>query len=413
MKPIRIIIVGAGFGGIYTLKRMHQLFHKDNRVQITLVSEKNYFLFTPLLHEVATGGLNPQNIVEPIRKILGCCLHTFYLGKAMCFHLQDHFVETTDGIVPYDYLVLAPGAGTNFFGIPGARENSFTLKSLEDAIRLKNHCITLMERASHVASQDVRQNMLRFVIVGGGPTGVELAAELQEFLKQSFSGYYTPEIIADISIVLVQKATELIPQFPKLLREKSLEVLRKKGIKVLLGNVVTQVKKEAVELADGSTVPTETIVWVAGVQPANIPFVEPVARETDGRFRVNRNLQLENYSQVFVVGDAAGVKGEDGVTLPALAQVAVQEAKMAAENIKRQIDGQTLKPFIYRHAGSLVSLGQWMAVGKILNLALWGRFTWWIWRTVYLLKLVSWQKKVKVAVDWTINAFSPRDISRL
>lgn len=413
MKPIRVVIVGAGFGGTYALKKLHQFFHKDARVQIALVNEKNYFLFTPLLHEVATGGVNPENIVEPIRKILGCCLHNFYLGKATRLRLEDHIIETTAGVLSYDYLVLALGAETNFYNTPGAEEYSFTLKSLEDAVRLKNHCVALVERASHVTNRNARKNILRFVVVGGGPTGVELAAELQEFLKQTFSHYYAKEIIEDISIVLVQKAAELLPQFPKPLREKSLEVLRRKKIDVFLGTIVVQVGKESVRFVDGGFLPTKTVVWVAGVQPTKTAFTVPVAHETSGRLLVNQYLQLEGYPQVFAIGDVARVKTEDGAILPALAQVAVQEAGVVAENIKRHIDGQMLKPFVYKNSGTLVSLGQWMAVGEISRFVLWGHLTWWIWRTVYLSKLISWRKKVKVAIDWTLNSFSPRDISQL
>lgn len=413
MEPIRIVIVGAGFGGTYSLKNLHKFFHRDSCVRIALISEKNYFLFTPLLHEVATGGINPENIAEPARKILGCCLHEFYLGKATRLNLKDRVIETIHGVLSYDYLVLAPGAETNFYDIPGAREHSFTLKSLDDTVRIKNRCVLLVEQASHVADRNARRNMLRFVIVGGGPTGVELAAELQEFLKKTFSRYYAKEIIEDISIVLVQKATELLPQLPKFSRKKSLEVLERKGIEIFLETEVAQVKKDNIEFTDGRILFTETVVWVAGIRPASIPFTQPVAHETNGRFKVNQYLQLEGHPQVFAVGDAAGAKGKDGAMLPALAQVAVQEAAVVAENIKRHIEGHALKPFVYRSAGVLVSLGQWMAVGEILNFTLWGRLTWWIWRTVYLSKLISWQKKIKVAIDWTINAFSPRDVSQL
>ena len=413
MELIRIVIVGAGFGGTYTLRKLHQFFHNDARVRITLVSEKNYFLFTPLLHEVATGGVNPENIVEPIRKILGCCLHEFFLGKAIRLDLEGGTMETTAGVLQYDYLVLAPGAETNFYDTPGAREYSFTLKSLEDAVRLKNHCIAQVERASHLSDRNTRRRTLRFIVVGGGPTGVELAAELHEFLKQTFSGYYAKEIIEDISVILVQKAAELLPKFAKSLQKKSLEVLRKKGIEVLLKTHVTQVRNDAVEFADGKILFTETVVWVAGIQPASIPFAMPAARESDGRLTVNQYLQLDGHSHVFALGDAAGAKTEHGALLPALAQVAAQEANTVAENIRRHIADQTLKPFSYRNAGTLVSLGQWMAVGEISTFTLWGHLAWWIWRAVYLSKLISRRKKIKVAVDWTLNLFSPRDISQL
>lgn len=413
VKPIKIVIVGAGFGGIYALKNLHRFFHNNTNVQISLISENNYFLFTPLLHEVATGGINPENIIEPIRKILGCCLYEFYLGKVIKINIRNHILETNTGIINYDYLILAPGAETNFFDISGAKEHSFTLKSLDDAIHLKNHLISIIEKASHIRDRNIRKNILQIVVIGGGPTGVELVTELEEFFKQTFSHYYSKEVIEDISIILVQKGAELLPHFSKKLRVKSLEVLQKKGIKILFNSSVVQIKEKSIELSTGMVFLTETVVWVAGIKPNEIDFTEPVKKNANGQINVNEYLQLDDHLNIFAIGDIARVKNKDGAIIPALAQVAVQEAKIVAENIKRSIDNQNLKPFQYKNAGTLISLGQWMAAGEISNFVLWGHFTWWIWRTIYLSKLISWPKKMKVAVDWTINIFSPRDISQL
>ena len=413
MGPTKIVIVGGGFGGIYALKRFHELFHANKNIQITLVNEKNYFLFTPLLHEVATGGVNPQNTIEPIRKILGCCLHTLCLGKAIKVNLDNKVLETTTRNMAYDYLILAPGAETNFYNIPGARDYSFPLKSLPDAIRIKNHCITLIEQASHIDDRKKRRNILRFVVVGGGATGVELAAELQEFLKETFSRYYSKEIIDDISIVLVQRAQVLLPQFSKPLQTKSFEVLRKKGVEIRLGTSVTRVSKDEVVLNHNDVLGTQTVLWVIGIQPARILFTGSEEQKENERLKVNQYLQLEKYPEIYAIGDLALAESATGQPLPALAQVAVQEARAIADNINRQINKQVLKPFVYKHSGTLLSLGQWMAIGEISRFVLWGHLTWWIWRTIYLSKLISRQKKVKVAIDWTINIFSARDISLL
>ncbi len=412
MKSIRITIVGGGFGGVYVLKKLHKIFHQDRRVEITLISEKNYFLFTPLLHEVATGSINPINIIEPIRKILGCCLHTFHVGKVTKVNLDRHTLDTTAGSWTYDYLILAPGAETNFYDILGSKENSFTLKSLEDAIKLKNHCINIIDQASFIIDETERKKMLQFVVIGGGPTGVELASELEEFLKETFSHYYPKKIINDISIVIVQRSKEILSQFPKPLQEKSLKIIEKKGVKVLLNSVVKKVTADTVELEDGRILETKTVVWVAGVKPSEILFEEMVALEPNGKMKVNEYLQLEKYPFVYAIGDIAGAKNKDGTFIPMLAQVAIGEAETVAGNIKNQIDEQALKSFTYHSNGVLVSLGKWMAVGQIFNFNLSGHFAWWVWRTIYLSKLISWHKKVKVAVDWTINLFSSRDISQ-
>jgi len=412
MKPIKITIVGGGFGGIYTLKKFNKIFNKNSNIHITLVSENNYFLFTPLLHEVATGGINPQNIIEPIKKFLGSSLNTLYVGKVTNIDLENFKIETSDASWDYDYLVLAPGAETNFFNTTGAEENCFTLKSLEDAIKIKNHCISIVDKASFVKDREKRKEMLNFVIVGGGPSGVEMAAELEEFLKETFSHYYPKDLIEDISVIIIQKASELLTQFSKPLREKSLKILQKKGIEVFFDASVNKVTKDSIEFNDKS-LKTNTVIWVAGVKPINISFSKLISLENNGRLKVNQYLQLDQYPNIYALGDIAGAKVGNDMFVPMLAQVAVRQADVLAKNIKNQIENKALKSFIYKNAGSLVSLGKWMALGEIFNFVLSGRFAWFVWRTIYLSKLISWQKKVKVAIDWTINIFSERDISKL
>ena len=415
--PIKILIVGNGFGGIYTLKNLHKFFHRDKRVRFSLVGGKNYFLFTPLLHEVATGGINASNITEPIRKVLGCCLHEFYLGKAEFVNTAERTVRAGNHLIPYDYLVLAPGAETNFYNIPGAEKYSLPLKSVGDAIKIKNHCIAQMERASHTEDGNERKKMLRFVVVGGGPTGVELAAELEEFIKETFSRYYPPKIIADASIVLVQKDRELVPHFGPRVRQKGLRALEKKGITVMLGSAVKEVGVSYIFLDKNMKIFTETVIWVAGIKPARIKFDGKATQSPDGRLIVDQYLRLENYRNIFALVDFASFAQKNReniyVPLPALAQVAEKQARAVAKNIQLAVAGKAPKAFRYRHTGNLISLGQWMAVGEMLNFTISVRVTWWIWRTVYLSKLISWRKKARVAMDWTMNLFSPRDISEL
>src|SRR3989344_4471944 len=413
-RPIKILIIGNGFGGVYALKNLHKFFHNDKKIELALVGEKNYFLFTPLLHEVATGGINPGNIIEPIRKVLGCCLDKFYLGKAEIINFDSHTVQVENALISYDYLVLAPGAETNFYNIPGAEEYSFPLKSITDAIKIKNRCIMVMERASHVENRIKRKNMLRFVVVGGGPTGGELAAELEELAKETFSSYYPEEIMEDTSIVLIQKSPELVPAFGEKIRKKSLEILRKKGIEVMLTRTVKEVGLSYVVINENIKIFTETVIWVAGVKPAELKFNQPAKQSSDGRLVVNEYLQLENHKEVFAIGDAAAFRDANkNIFLPALAQVAEKEAKAVAKNIQLLINNKIPEKFLYRNSGNLMSLGQWMAVGEIFNFTFSGHTTWWFWRTVYLFKLISWRKKVRVAADWTMNLFSPRDISQL
>lgn len=416
MKPIKIIIVGGGFGGVYTLKNLHKIFHKNEMVDITIITPKNYFLFTPLLHEVATGGINRENIIEPIRNMFECCNFSLHLGEVKSISLKEKRVETSTETFNYDFLVLAHGAETNFYDIEGAKENSFTLKSLEDAVKIKNHLISIFEMASREKDREMRKNLLRFVIVGGGATGVEISAEISEFAKRTLSRYYKKEIGEDVSIILLQKESEVLPRLSKSLREKSLNTLEKKGVEVLLNSSVMKVEKEKVILSLGRTLNTNTIIWVAGVKPISLSFEEEFPILKSGRIEVNEYLQIEKYPSVYVVGDSAGVKVKDEL-LPMLAQVAVREAKIVAENIKRQISNTPLKPYRFRLKGNFISLGRWSAVGEVYLfkafLVFSGYFAWWLWRTIYLSKLISWRKKVKVAIDWTVNALSKRDISEI
>jgi len=412
-QPVKILIVGNGFGGVYTLKRLHKIFHRNKNIEFSLIGDSNYFLFTPLLHEVATGGISPENIIEPIRKVLGCCLKNFYIGKAESVDLTNRGVKVGNFVLPYDYLVLSPGSQTNFHDVPGAKEHSLTLKSLNDAIKIKNHCIAQMEHASHLAHDEEIRRALNFVLVGGGPTGVELAAELRELITENFNHYYSKHLIDFSSVTIIQNGPELMTQFDKKIRNKSLEKLREKGMKVILNSTVKEVTANKVLLEDKTEIPTETVIWVAGVKPNKIEFDQEIPMSSDGRLFVNEYLQLPDHKNVFVIGDSANIKdNKTGAPLPALAQVAEKQAKTLAKNIKLSIQNKKLEAFSYYHLGSLVSLGRWMAVGQILNINFYGRTAWWLWRTVYLSKLISMRKKIKVAIDWTINIFSPRDISQ-
>lgn len=412
-QKTKILIIGNGFGGVYALKNLHKIFKKAQNIELSMVGEKNYFLFTPLLHEVATGGINPLNIIEPIRKVLGCCLSQFYLGKAGQINTKEKTVKVGHDLIAYDYLVLAPGAETNFYGTPGAEKYSFPLKSISDAIKIKNHCINQMERAAHINDRIERKKMLKFVVVGGGPTGIEMAAELEELVRETFSHYYPKEVVEDVSIVLIQKGAELVPQFSPKTRQKSLKVLKKKGIEVMLSSSVNEVTPDYVMANNTTKIFTETVIWVAGIKPVELKFDREVEQSPDKKLVVNEFLQLKGHPEIFVVGDAASFKQRNNTFLPALAQVAEKESATVARNINNILHEKNLEEFFYHSSGSLMSIGQWMAVGEISNFTFSGHLAWWFWRTVYLSKLISFRKKMRVAVDWTMNLFSPRDISQL
>ncbi len=409
----RILILGAGFGGVYTYKHLHRLFHGDKNVEIVIVNDTNYFLFTPFLHEVATGGISPEHTLEPLRKLFPCCDMKLYLTRVDQLVPQQKMVHTGMGVIEYDYCVIALGAQTNYFGVRGAPEHTFGLKSLDDALRLKRHCIRLFERAALSRHPEERKRALRFCIVGGGPTGVELAADLSEFIHETLSKLYKQcGLINDAEIILFHRDAELIPQFDIQFRRQALRVLRSKRITVRLQTSVKEVASDHILLSNGERVETATTIWVAGVTPYEVNPESGLTCDSFGRMSVRPTLQHEKFDSVFVLGDCACFtnKGETR-PVPALAQVAVKQAPIVAENIYRHMKIKPLKQFRYTNSGMLISLGRWMAFAQIGPFRFSGPIAWWLWRTVYLGKILTLEKRLRVAMDWTLDLFAPRDIS--
>lgn len=412
-QKTRILIAGAGFAGIYTFKALKKLLRGNDGVEIFIMHPKNYFLFTPLLHEVATGNQTLRNITEPIRKIIRGSDSHFVQTKVLGVSVSEKIVESEQGYYRYDYLVLALGAQTNFYNTPGAKEYCFTLKSLEDAYRLKNQFIDNFERASETEDLEERQRLLHFVVIGGGPTGVELAAEMADFFYDTFAQYYTFEIIKATKITIIQSHETLVPQFPKNFHKRSLNRLKHEKIEVRLNCKVQVVSKNEIILSTGETIPTFTPIWVAGIEPQHIPFDIAVEKNNKGQIKIGTDLTIPNHPNIFVIGDMAEVNDHTGSPLPATAQVATKQASHVAKNIFQLINNQLPRPFVYRESGTLMSLGKFHALGKIANIPFSGFFAWWLWRTVYLFKIISPAKRINIAVDWTLHLFTERDISRI
>lgn len=408
-----IVILGGGFGGVATLKRLHQRLHGQNNIRITLVNRENHFLFTPLLHEVATGSIAPGNIVEPLRAIAHCADVDFYEATVEQIDCTKKQIATSLGVLPYDYAVIALGAETNDYGTPGVAEHCFVLKSLSAAVALKNHIIACLERAAHEDDSMARTQLLTFVVVGGGATGVELSAELSEFVHGGVKQYYRNHNNGkEISIVVVQKAPELLLPFSSASRAASLDALKQKQVEVRFGQTVTAVEVGRVQLSSGEWIKTATPIWVAGVRPSTVRVEGDIARDPSGRIGVTQELQVPRYPSVFAIGDIAACPDEGGKSLPQLAQVADRQGPWAADNIIRLLNNKTPIPFRYRSRGNLVSIGRWMAIAELPLVTFRGRFAWWLWRTIYLSKLLTWSKRIQVAADWSIGLFQARDISR-
>ncbi len=409
----KIVILGTGFGGIYTF--LHLKKHLcDINAEITLVGKTNYFLFTPMLHEVATGGLNQEHIVESVRSIIKGSNAKFIQTSINSIDLTNKVVDTECCPLPYDYLVIATGADTNTFGIQGVTEWCLDLKDLSDASKLRNLFIETFETASKEPQIEEQKKLLSFAIVGGGATGVELAAEVSELFFETMDKYYPQINNGTASVKLLSATSELLLQFDPELRKRALDSLQKKNVEVLLNSQVTKVEEDGFILSNGDRIPATHKIWVAGVKPNTPKFDVEVELDKAKRLVTNGDLRVKGRNEVFAIGDVASVQDKDGKALPMLAQVAVKQAKTVAENIAILCKGGSdpLSNFEYESSGSLVSLGQKDALGDLWGLKLHGPHIWWLWRTVYLMKMTSFKKMFKVAVDWTVNLFYPRDITK-
>ncbi|MCA9373601.1 NAD(P)/FAD-dependent oxidoreductase [Candidatus Peregrinibacteria bacterium] len=412
MNKPKIVILGAGFGGIYTYLHLRKKL-KPSEADIILVNKTNHFLFTPMLHEVATGGLGHHQIVESLREIIYDSDTNLYVANIESVDFDAKKVHTNVGDINFDYLVIATGATTNFYNIPGAKENAFTIKSLGEAIKLRNYFIDNFEKASKVKDAKERKKLLSFAIVGGGATGVEVAGEASDFFYKTFCKYYCQDIEAgDVNLYIINRGPELLPQFNPYLRKKALKALTKKKVQIKLNSSVTSIEKDHIQLSSGETLPVNNVIWTAGVK-ANPPKInQEIPTDSSGRLKVNQHLQIKGHPHIFALGDVASYEHQSGKALPMLAQVAVQQSKTVANNIAASIQQKPLKSFKYHSKGELVSIGQWGALGHTLGVNWSGPIAWWLWRTVYLFKFISSSKKIKIAIDWTVNLFHHRDITR-
>ncbi len=401
MQPkTKIVIVGGGFGGVYTARNLERLFSKGT-TEVTLINKNNYFLFTPLLHEVATGGLTPDSIVEPIREVFrGGCVK-FVEDTVIEIDRESKTVKTNLNKYSYDFLVIASGADTNYFGTPGAREHSFSLKNLQDAISIRNHIINTCEQAVTTKNKE----LLTCAIVGAGPTGIELAAELIEYMQHTLCNYYKDSGFKkeDIKISVITATPDIISMFPEKMRHIGQAELDRKGIKVIPNSIVTKVEPNTFIFKDNTVLKAHTLVWVAGVAPS-LNEINGIEAGPKGRIEVNEYLQSITNPEIFSLGDAGG-------SFPMLAQVAVRQGKTVAQNIYAMVNNKTLKKFNFEQKILLISIGQWYAIGHFGSITLRGPLMWLLWRAVYLFNFLSTRKKFEIIIEWIINLFYPRNIT--
>lgn len=396
----RVVIVGAGFGGLWAARALAR-----SPVEVLLVDRNNYHTFLPLLYQVAAAELEPEAIAYPVRSILRKRpnIH-FAMAEVKGIDLAARVVRTTDRVMPYDFLILAMGSTSNFFALPGAAEYAFPLKTLEEGVALRNHVLCCFERAVHEPDAEQRRRLLTFAIVGGGPTGVEFAGALAELLHGPILKDYPMLDFREVQVVLLEAMDTLLPGLPGRLRAYALARLRQIGVEVRLQAMVSEVTREAVHFRDGTVMPTETVVWTAGVRGDPLAQMAGLPIAHNGRVVVLPTLQVANHPEVYVIGDLAYVE-EDGRPLPMMGPVAIQQGVAAARNIVRQMAEQAPLPFHYRDRGTMVTIGRNAAVAHPFGHAFTGFPAWVLWLSFHLLKLIGFRNRLLVLINWAWDYF--------
>lgn len=410
-KP-RIVIVGAGFGGV----KLAKLFAKEN-VNVTLVDRHNFHLFQPLLYQVSTAVLSTDEIAYPVRTFFRENKNVeFFMAKAQGVDKDRKVLLTNHGEIAYDYLILAAGATTNFFGMENVEKYSYGMKTLQEAIHIRNHVLHMFERANKCEdSEEERRRMLSFVVVGGGPTGVEEAGALTELIAVQKKEYHNLDF-DEVSVKLIEATPDVLLMMAPNLRQHTVKVLERKGVDVLLNTQVMDYDGENLKLKDGTEIPTKTVIWAAGVKA--VPFIANCGSEVDrgGRIMVNEKLQVEGSENVFAIGDCAHFQHGTERPLPTVAPVATQQAKVAYENIMKLIRGQKdLATFHYKDLGSMATIGRGEAVvdKTKMNPQLTGFIAWCAWMFVHLIRLAGAHTNLTVAIKWTWNLLSGTRLGRI
>lgn len=371
---------------------------------VTLVNETPYFTFTPLLHEVATGGVREDNVIYNLSSLCRGNSFSFLNAKVKDVDFRKKVVNTTKGKISYDFLVIALGSETNYRDVIGAEEYCYPLKSFKDAVMIRDRVIDVVNNALH-SSDSVKQEMLTFVVTGAGPTGVEFAAELREFLYELEKHH--PSISGKTRVIILQRGTDFLPQLRADCREEVIKRLKELDIDLRFNSEATKVTARGVYVGN-EFISALTVVWTSGVKPRKIK-TRPVIKE----FIANETLFLNEYNSVFVIGDVASIVDANSKKVPMLAQAAVQQAKVVAQNILRKINGAKPRHFAFKQNGFLLSVGEKFAVAEIGVFHLKGFFAWWIYRTIYLIKTVGLINKIRLAWDWTIGLFRPRYVKKI
>lgn len=416
---VRILILGGGYAGAYAAQALERQLRRAGlakRAEITLVDRRNYFAVYPLLVEAGTGSIEPRHAVLPIRSFLKRA--TFKMAEVTGLDTSARLVDCRYAAtgrterLPYDHLVIALGSVTRMPEAPGLREHGFELKSLTDAVAMRDRAIEMLEVADAADDPALRRELLHFVVVGGNFTGVEVAGELDAFVPRA-SREYRNVRREDITITLIELSDRILGVLGPELSDYATRNFRRRGVNLRLRETVTEVGERHVTLSTGERLATRTVLWCAGIAPTPLTLRLPVPRDERGYIRCEPTFQVVGLPGVWAIGDCANLPSPDGKNYPATAQHAIQEAKVLAKNIVRAMRGEAPVPSNIRDAGSIAALGCRTGVAKLFGVKLSGFAAWWVWRTVYLMKTPGLARRVRVAIDWTLDLLFRRDYVQL
>jgi NADH dehydrogenase len=428
----QILILGCGFAGVEVLKRIQKRFRNNMEIEITLVSKDNFLLFTPMLPEVSSGMIETRHIVTPVRDF--CKKASFYEANVQSMDLDNKRVVLTHAIgrqsnptawdqhiLKYDYLVIALGSENTFFGMHDVEENAFTMRTIDDAIILRNHIISILEQANLEDTNVVlRKELLTFLVVGGGFNGVETVGELNHFIRDNIRDYFKNIYISDIRIILVSSSDKILEQVDDELGKYALQKLKESGVEFIMNHHIKGATSTSAMLDDGTKIPCYTSVWSTGVSPSKLVANLPCEHDRTHRIMANNYLEVSGYDGVYALGDCASiVDPHTGKPYPTTAQHAIRQGKVAASNIilavekgKASNDSNRIK-FDYKTKGMMAQIGKRTGVATVFGLKIHGFAAWWLWRTYYLANLPTLKKKLKVMGDWTSDLIFKPDVAMI
>ncbi|WP_026449640.1 NAD(P)/FAD-dependent oxidoreductase [Aequorivita capsosiphonis] len=401
-KTPKIVIVGAGFGGV----KMVRSFHKKS-VEVLLIDRNNYHNFQPLMYQVATGGLEPGNIAYPVRRIF--CKYknvNFRMAEVLSVNIDKNQISTSIGTIDYDYLIVASGSETNFYNFEPVKNRLLTLKSLPDALQMRNRIFQNLEHALANNRKEPIEEIMNIAIVGGGPAGIELAGALAEMRKHVIPKEFPELPLSKMSVNLYQSGPDLLAGMSQEASEKSLEYLKELGVNVFLNTRVKKYDDKTIMMEDGSSFTTDTVIWSAGVKGSPIKGF-PDEAIVSHRISVNEYNKVKGTNNIFAIGDvAAYITSENPKGLPMLAPVAQQQGEHLAKNILKILANKEMEPFEYHNKGVMATIGRKRAVVDLPNFKFQGGFAWFVWMFVHIFSLLGFRDKTVTFIDWAVSYFS-------